>query len=328
MSLRSAIAAIPGVRRVAAAVRRIPRSPAEFAERILRRFDPPELNGVSDAPQSFAIRKDIIGLELANRISRRKMIDPDSDVVVSATTHGKRIHRVHVAIESVARGTVRPGRYVLWLDDPTLMTKLPRTLKRLRRRGLDIILVPAGYRVHTKYFPYVESIDHHEKRLVTSEDDIVFPPEWLQTLLDGSDRHPDCVVSYRAHEVTFVGGEIAPYDDWRPCRSTTPSFRHFGTNVSGQVYPAAFLNFVKGEGTRFQEVAPMNDDIWLHHLAVKSGTRTVQVLPEPQLFPWVPGTQASGLFWTNVLGGENDLQIRRAYDAAEIDRMLAEPSAE
>lgn len=290
------------------------------------RFDPPEKDGVSDAPQTFEIRMDILKLELANRVSRRRVTSADSDVVVSATTHGTRINRVHVAIESVARGSVRPGRYILWLDDPALMAKLPGALKRLRRRGLEIILVPAGYRVHTKYYPYVESIDEHVKRLVTSEDDIVFPPHWLRDLLDCSDRFPDEVVSFRAHRIVLDGDRIAPYDEWVPCMSTEPSYRNFGTNVSGQVYPPSFLNYVKSRGEGFRDVAPMNDDLWLHHLAVASGRRTVQVLRDPQLFPWVPGTQATGLFWTNVLGGQNDLQVKRTYTAEDIARIDADPA--
>lgn len=290
------------------------------------RFDPPEKDGVSDAPQTFEIRMDILKLELANRVSRRRVTSTDSDVVVSATTHGIRINRVHVAIESVVRGSVRPARYILWLDDPALMANLPGSLKRLRRRGLEIILVPAGYRVHTKYYPYVESIDNHVERLVTSEDDIVFPVHWLRDLLACSDRYPDEVVSFRAHRIALAGTQIAPYDDWVPCTSTEPSYRNFGTNVSGQVYPPSFLNFIKTHGTEFREAAPTADDVWLNRLAIASGRRTVQVLPDPHLFPWVPGTQASGLFWTNVLGGQNDLQIARTYTADDIARIKSDPA--
>lgn len=296
-------------------------------DRVRNRLHPPPIGGiVSDAPPTFKIRMEFWGLEIANRLSLRRVTSKKSPVVVSMTTHGARIDRVHVAIESVARGSLRPRRHILWLDDPELFANLPRTVRRLRRRGLEVIAVPPGYRVHTKYFPYVESIEEHTELFASNEDDILYPKDWLAGLLQKHREHPDCVVTYRAHAVALEGDRVAPYDSWTPCTSDTPSFRYFGTTVSGQLYPPSFLNFVRRQGTAFLEVAPMQDDVWLHHLAITAGVRTVQVTPEAVLFPWVPGTQASGLFWTNVLGGQNDVQIAATYTPQDIDRMRADPA--
>ncbi len=72
--------------------------------------------------------------------------------MVSLTSYGTRIGRVAYAIESIAAGTARPRRLVLWLDDPTRFAARPAALRRLERRGLEVRLTE-NLGPHTKYFP-------------------------------------------------------------------------------------------------------------------------------------------------------------------------------
>lgn len=267
---------------------------------------------------------DLWRLAVANRVSRRTIVDPESTVVICTTTHGKRIERAHLAIESVARGSMRPRRHMLWLDDPALLAHPPRALKRLQRRGLEILGVAPGYRVHTKYYPYVASVSAHEIPLATHEDDIIYPPNWLHDLVAKHKESPEDVVTYRAHTVALDEQGIGPYASWTPTVSSDASYLHFGTTVSGQLYPPAFLDFVRERGDAFRDIAPTQDDVWLHHLAVESGYRTTQVTRDQQHFPFVPGTQAHGLFWINVAGGQNDVQIQRTYTANDVARLLTD----
>ena len=66
-------------------------------------------------------RVDIFCLMLRNRLGRSPVATGGPGVVVSMTTYGKRVRTVHLAIESIARGAVRPARLILWLDEPELV---------------------------------------------------------------------------------------------------------------------------------------------------------------------------------------------------------------
>lgn len=211
---------------------------------------------------------------------------------------------------------------MLWLDQPD--PEIPRALRRLQRRGLEILTVEPGLRVHTKYYPYVSSLDHHEQALVTSDDDIVYPPGWLAELETAAASNPHSVVCHRAHRITLHDGTIAPYATWTPVHSTTPSLLHFGTSVSGQYLPPQLLDRLRQEGTAFLDRAPMADDVWLHRVAVAAGYPTVQTSSHPRHFPFVPGTQASGLYFTNQWGGENDSQVARTYTEADLIALRAD----
>ncbi|MGX5680790.1 glycosyltransferase [Schumannella luteola] len=298
MSLRSAIARIPGVRKL--------------AERL--GLVAPSV-GYDDRPATPEIRRDLRRLWWANRLSRRSILQPGTPAVVTMTTHGIRLARVYLAIESIARGTRRPTRFILWLDDPK--SRLPRPLRRLQRRGLEVKWVEKGLKVHTKYYPYVISKREHDLPLVTSDDDIVYPPTWLEDILAAAERNPLAINCYRAHHIEMDGDDIAPYLRWTPQRSSEPTFRAFGTSVSGQWFPPQLLDLLREEGLAFKTVAENNDDIWIHKVAVAAGIPTAQVTDTPQHFPFVPGTQVTGLYFFNAVSEGNDGQIRATYDAAD-----------
>jgi hypothetical protein len=280
---------------------------------------------MADAPPNRAVRNDLRRLKLRNVFSKRSVLDSQSRLVVTMTTHGSRIDTVYLAIESIARGTSRPHRLALWLDDPTLV--VPARVKRLQKRGLEVRVVDAGLKVHTKYYPYTVSRDPHEFALVTSDDDILYPPEWLESLNSRHKSSPSSIICYRAHTIALSPDGIAPYATWSPCTTTEPSFLTFGTSVSGQLFPPEFLDYVRGVGDAFLHTAANNDDIWLHHLAVSSGTRVSQVTSHPQHFPFVPGTQSSGLYFSNFWGDANDRQIASTYTASDVKQLRAEATA-
>lgn len=50
--------------------------------------------------------------------------------------------------------------------------------------------------------------------IVTADDDALYPENWLEGLWDIHEKYPGCVCCYRAHEITFEGGRVAPYQEW------------------------------------------------------------------------------------------------------------------
>lgn len=275
--------------------------------------------GLDDRPKNEDERRDLALMARLNRRSRRGVVDPQSHSVVTMTTYGERLRYVHLALESIARGSSRPRRLILWLDQPDV--PLSAELRRLQRRGLEIITVEPGLRVHTKYYPYVSSLERHELSLVTSDDDILYPESWLADLEAAARTHPGMVLCYRSHRMALADAAIAPYATWSPTTGTEPSLLNFGTSVSGQLFPPVLLDRLREEGTAFLELTPMNDDVWIHSVAVSLGIPTMQITEHSQHFPFVPGTQATGLYVTNQWGGENDLQIGRSYTSDDVSAL-------
>ena len=70
----------------------------------------------------------MLPLAIANRLSRTR-IPQEGDVVISLTSHGKRLNKVHFTLESIARGYTK-APIVLWLDEHDYNAPLPVSLQR------------------------------------------------------------------------------------------------------------------------------------------------------------------------------------------------------
>lgn len=267
----------------------------------------------------WSVLKLTTGLKVRNRLKRQSVLDPRGPVV-TLTTHGKRVDTVHLTIESIARGRLRPRRLVLWVCDPVVVNAPPEALRRLVARGLEVRLTD-DLGPHTKYWPSLSLSELSQVPLVTADDDVVYPRDWLSGLWAEHLRTPSHVVAYRARVIACTPHEISPYRNWQPCRSTQPCVRHFVTGVSGAIYPPSFLAELQRAGDQFMALCPRADDIWLNAMALRTGHLVRQISTVPMEFPTVPGTQEQALMHDNVGRGGNDRQVKAVYSAQDI-RML------
>ena len=287
----------------------------------------PHSHETVDAPPP-EVAADISRLWLRNTFvwRRARVVDEDARSVVSLTTHGRRIEDVWLAIESIGRGTVRPRRIILWLDDADV--RLPHRVRRLRRRGLEVLRTPHGLGVHTKYQPYIRT-QPLKMPLVLADDDIIYPPEWLLGLERAYAESPGHVIAYRAHIVGMnEDGSFQPYRLWRSCDDSSASFAHFATSVSGQLLAPSLQVELLRQGDAFLEHAPTADDVWLHRTAVLAGYRTRQVDEGQRHWWFIPGSQTTGLNTVNVGEGGNDRQIDLSHTEVTRNRIRADIEAD
>jgi hypothetical protein len=258
----------------------------------------------------------LVYLRLRN-LGARGPVTGSAPVVVSMTTYGDRIQTVAVALESIARGKMRPQRLLLWLDSPEQFESRPQSLRRLERRGLEVLLT-ANYGPHTKYYPYVRSVERHTLPLVTSDDDIIYPPNWLGRLVAANQQNPEAISGHWISIMEVSGERVADYVTWARARDTAVRSGNFALGVSGVIYPPAMLQELKRLGEGFLAACPSADDIWLHWVALRAGIPVRQVGPVPHHFPVIPGSQGQSLMQANVGENRNDHFIRGLYAAEDL----------
>lgn len=256
-------------------------------------------------------------LRLTVSIRTPRPITGDAPAVVCLTSYGNRIQYVHYTIQTIANGTCRPERIVLWISrvDRHLIT---RKLRLLQRRGLEIRLTE-DYGSHKKYYPYCAAA--HERRgdalpLATADDDVLYPSHWLGDMLDAAAAEANpVIVAHRAHRMVFDNGRIAPYLSWGLGTGTVePRYTNVATGVCGVLYPVEFvLQIGERWGTEFMDAAPSADDLWLHSRAIllRIPTRQVRQMA-PRIVEHHPNHDES-LSARNVAGGQNDAVISRVY---------------
>jgi hypothetical protein len=266
----------------------------------------------------------LVRLLLANRYKQSPVIHQGGPVV-SLTTFSKRSEKVHIAIESIALGSVLPSRLILWVDEEPLFTNLPASIRRLQKRGLEVRLC-RNYGPHKKYYPYVESQQEFSVPLVTADDDILYPHFWLEKLIEANRDYPDAVNCYAAHVIPLNEDGFDKYSYWKFCNSTASSFCHIAMGCTGTIYPVPFLMVLKRAGTAFESCCPKGDDLWLHVQALRAGNRVRQILPQLPYFSFqaIPGTQQIALCHENVDGDGNERQIKATYTETDILLLRAE----
>lgn len=253
-------------------------------------------------------------LALRNRTSREKVVDVDGDprVAVCLTTYGVRLRNVHLVVESIARGRVRPSLLILWLSHPDAAGPLPPGLRRLQARGLSI-RVCDDFGSHKKYLPFATGPEADDHLLVTADDDVYYPRGWLSGLLSCWRADSGVVWCYRARTMVFDGGEIATYRRWPLAHDGGPSFGLVPTGVSGVLYPPVLVEEMRRRGAASVTLAPNADDLWLHALAVSRGTPVRLVPGRPRHCAVPPTAKGTGLMSENLSGG-NDRVVARLYD--------------
>ena len=280
--------------------------PVQLASKLLRRL---------------YIRTALLGAwaDVVNVFKRASLLG-DVPVVVSLTTHGSRFDRVHRTIESIARGCVKPRRLILWLGLAAEGRSLPRQIRRLQRRGLEVRYAE-DVGPHTKYFPYVDSAPSHDLAMVTADDDMWYARFWLQRLWQahlGDSMHVHC---YRARRVMLGAATLKPYVGWPMMDHDRPEPTVFPTGVGGVIYPPALLDRLRDEGRAFLMCCPKADDLWLHVVALRHGFLARQLAERAMEFELMPSTQSIGLQKQNVWMSQNDAQATATYRQADLERM-------
>lgn len=201
-------------------------------------------------------------------------------------------------------------RVVLWVakDD---FEYLPSDVLALRAHGLEIREC-ADLRSYKKLVPALRMWP--DAYFVTADDDVYYPPGWLESLVNVAQRHPDVVVGGRVHLAKLDSeGWFEPYAAWELATDRSiaagPETRLFPTGVGGVLYPVgAFAEGVLDEST-FLDLCPRGDDIWFFWMCRLAGTEQRRADSWFDIVAW-PDSQDVALFTENMQGQGNDRQIK------------------
>lgn len=249
-----------------------------------------------------------------NKYSSTPGVSKDSDYIISLTTFPPRLHICYLTIESLLDQKLRPAKIILWLSkDQIKLSDLPDTLKRQERRGLEIRFVDDDLKAYKKLVYSMSEFPDY--KIVTSDDDVYYPDWWLRELDARQSELPECVICYRAHEMKLnEKGQLANYSQWTKSVSGAPSYRTFPVGVSGVLYKRGFFDDEFFRRDIYMRICKTNDDIWFKAMTLKKGIKCAKVYDKNVIFKTIEGSQDDSLFNVNVLGSQNDVQLKAVFD--------------
>ncbi len=246
-------------------------------------------------------------------------LDTMSNVIVSLTSYNARIDTVHLTVTTLLNQTVKPKMVVLWLAKeqfPGGEDDLPQKLLELKDYGLSIRFCE-DLRPHKKY--YYTMKENPDSAVITVDDDVFYPENLVETLLQTAKKFPDTVVCTWGHEMSDADDP----SKWEPSmKGTEPSFKLVPTGIGGVLYPPHCLSEEVFNKDSVKELCLNADDLWLKAMALKNGKKAVRVDKPAKLFFTILKTQKSGLYYENALEDKNTVAWRNimgAYPECRID---------
>ena len=234
----------------------------------------------------------------------------EKPIIVSLTSYEDRFSDLPKTIYSLLNQTLRPDRIILWLDERgDDLTTLPYEITRFIKNGLEIRFVK-------DIGPYTKVVyafkEFYESIIVTADDDIYYPKNWLKYLYLSYVSNQDDIHCHRAHRVGLKYGKILPYENWeKQVEEESARYDNFLTGAGGVLYPPkCFSNEVLREDV-FLKYAPSADDIWLWVMALVHGKKIrvvknhYKTLISTNLFRQIFGKT---LYSVNK-DGQNDIQL-------------------
>lgn len=152
------------------------------------------------------------------------------------------------------------GPYLLDQGVPELPDELA-ALQAANPERLRVQYCP-NWGPYRKLLPYLHANWGYSKLVVTVDDDTIYPPDWLQGLVDAYDTYR-CVIGYRGHRINIRDGKIQPYRSWMRTKiEENPSLFILPTGKDGILYNTAFFPVNVLNIAEASRIAPTVDDLW------------------------------------------------------------------
>ena len=196
----------------------------------------------------------------------------ETPIIVSLTSYEERFDDLELSLYSILNQTLMPDRIILYLSDEYKdMSELPYTITKYIKNGLEIKFVK-DIGSYTKIIYALK--ENPNSIIVTADDDIVYPKDWLEKLYHSYISHPEDIHAHRAHRVGVNDGKIISYEKWdKHVKEESARFDNFLTGAGGVLYPPkCFIPEVFRDDI-FIKKAPSADDIWLWVMALISGRK-------------------------------------------------------
>lgn len=238
------------------------------------------------------------------------------NLTVSLTSFPTRIQYVSQVLESLRRQTRPADRIVVYLSEdqfPGREADLPEALRAQAAGGVLVHWVRGDLKPHKKYY-YVFR-EYPDDLILTVDDDVIYPPEMIERFEATHQAYPRAVAAGRTHLITLdAEGEVNPYARWIQRTAgfeEGPAMQLFAVGVGGVLYDPKLFPPELLDEKAILETCPEADDLWLKAMELAAGIPVVRVMKLPELVQFVPGSQDTSLYRSNLDQGRNDEALAR-----------------
>ena len=255
-----------------------------------------------------------------NQLNRLKSCDSPK-VVVSLTSYYKRVGFLEPTLKSLLMQTILPDKITVYFGSDTIESQVPDDVLRYRDKGIEFIFDgEKNLKPHKKYFYAMQ--EYPSAKIITVDDDIIYPHELIERLIDGYKNFPHSICATRVHKITFDSmKQIRPYETWKKeyTHTKVPSNKLVAIGCGGVLYPPNSISKKAFDAKEIIDNCLNADDIWLKFMEIEQNSKVVYI-PLSNPIVTTPGTQGEALSKTNTgISAQNDLYINNLMKKFGVD---------
>lgn len=244
------------------------------------------------------------------------------NTIISLTSFPKRLSTLWIVIESLKHQELIPEKIVLYLSEEEVGNKnnIPQSLLAEEDSIFEIRLRSGKLRAHGKY--HFAMKDFPDKNIVTVDDDMIYPPNMLKTLIGGHLKFPNYVITNCTAQVLLdEKNDVKTYNEWKRSFSDTDYIGEYceldnmiPMGVCGVLYPPHILYEDTLNFDIARQLSFLADDLWLYSQIKLSGSKVIKT--NFNTLSCIPIEIEDNATLTSVNVGEhqNDIQFNQLRD--------------
>jgi hypothetical protein len=224
--------------------------------------------------RNFIIYKKYAFSAKINRSEFRKNIE--ANFVVSIASYPKRSHLLPSVFEALNNQTTVPQKWILVLSEeewPNL--NLPSFLKKLEKRGVEIIWVKNNTYAVKKLVPVIEK--YPDLGVITFDDELIYGKSVIDKLVKCSEINKEAIIGHVGKQLIQKDSELKMHYRLKEiANQDTPSEQVYFLGGSGTFYPPNSLDQKVTQIEGIQNIVPgRGSDIWFWAAAVARDTKQI-----------------------------------------------------
>lgn len=233
-------------------------------------------------------------------------------IIVSLTSYPKRFPMIGLCLKSLCLQSVRPNHIIVWLGSDSGENEVNKLRVQYSQYGVEIRWDnEKNLYSHKKYYYALQEFP--DDIIITADDDLIYPRDWVESLLKSYKKNPECVSARRVHQIAWQqDGSPKAYSKWiGEIRAEKPSHNLLATTGAGTLFPPRCFDKECFDSGVFMHYASTADDIWLKVMAILSNRKIVWANNKMPMPTTIDLNQNDKLEKVNCEGGGNDVVFRQ-----------------
>ena len=165
------------------------------------------INSYINVKYFIQLNKIYFNINSENQLIKKHNLN--KELLVSLTSYYKRFNTLPLVLDSLQKQTIKPDKIELWIENKDIKF-LPK--KILKFKNINLRVCENDLFSYKKIMPAL--LENQDRYIVTFDDDIIYPNNSLEHLVNKAKEHSEDIIANRIHKIKIVNNIPDNYNNW------------------------------------------------------------------------------------------------------------------